>query len=100
MHRISNAELLRRKQRAIEENNTQQLAQIYRKLADFYHENQRYEDALAQYKEEAKVYRSLGMAIHAGLANRMIGEMYMLLENFDEALNYELKYLSESSSLL
>lgn len=66
-----------------------------RKLAELYHDKQQYQDALVQYKEEAKAYRSLAMVMDAGLANRMIGEMYMLLEDFDEALNYELRYLSE-----
>lgn len=87
-------ELLRRKHRAIEENNTQQLAQTCRSLADWYQENQKYDDALQHYKEGATAYRSLGMRMETCRAHRMIGEMYMLMENFDEALKYGLKYLS------
>lgn len=90
------SELLKRKQKAIDDNNTHLLAQTCRKLGDLYHDNQQYDDALAQYQEEAKAYRALNKATEAGLANRMIGEMYMLLEKFDEALHYEQKYLSMS----
>lgn len=88
-------ELLRKKQRAINEKNTQQLAQICRKLGDMYGENQKHQDALEQYREEAKAYNNINMRLEAARANRMMGEMYMLLENFDEALKYGLKYLSK-----
>lgn len=87
-------ELLRKKQRAIVENNTNQLAVVCKNLGDLYHENQQYEDALQCYKEEAEVYETMGKRFEKSKAYRMIGEMYMLLENFDEALKHELIYLS------
>lgn len=86
---------MKRKQRAINEKNVQQLAQVCRKLGDMYAENQKYHDALDHYREETKAYGNLKMPLDAARANRMMGEMYMLLENFDEALKHGLNYLSE-----
>lgn len=91
---------MRRKLRATEEKNAQQLAQICRKLADLYHDNNDYNAALEHYEEEARAYKSLGMTLDTSRAYRMVGEMYMLLQNFDEALKYELKYLSEFNLLI
>lgn len=88
-------ELIRKKQRAIIDNNPHQLAIAYKNLGDWYHENQQFENALGCYKEEAGVYDSLGKRLEKARAHRMIGEMCMLLENFDDALEHELIYLSE-----
>lgn len=60
-----------------------------------YAENQKYHDALEHYREEAKAFGSLKLPLDAARANRMMSEMYMHIENFDEALKYGLKYLSE-----
>lgn len=87
--------LLRKKERAITENNSNHLAQACKSLGDWYHENHQYEKALECYKEEAKVYESMGKRFEKSKAHRMIGEMYMLLENFDDALKHELIYLSK-----
>lgn len=89
-------ELLRKKQRAIIDNNPQQLAVVCKNLGDLYHENQQYENAIGCYKEEANAYELLGKRLENSKAHRMIGEMYMLLENFDEALRHELIYLNMS----
>lgn len=87
-------ELLRKKQRAIVDNNPNHLAAACKSLGDWYHENQEYEKALECYNEEAGVHKSLGNRLENSKAHRMIGEMYMLLEKFDEALKHELIYLS------
>lgn len=89
----TSAELLRRKARAIEQKNVEELAQLCRKLGDMYHENHNYNAALQHYQEEAKAYQSLDMKVKASQAFRMVGEMYILLQNFGEALNYVMKYL-------
>lgn len=85
--------LIRKKDRAIADNNPTQLAVAYNNLGDWYHENQKYEDALECYKQEADVYKSLGKRLEEAKAHRMIGEMYMLLEKFEDALKHELVYL-------
>lgn len=87
------AELLRKKRRAIVENNIQQLATVCKNLGDYYHENQQYENALDAYSEEATFYERLGKDMEKARAHRMVGEMYMLLENFDDAMKHEKIYL-------
>lgn len=87
--------MIRKKQRAFIDNHPTQLAVACKNLGDCYHENQQYEKALECYKEEAAVYESLGQRFEKSKAHRMIGEMYMLLENFDDALKHELIYLSK-----
>lgn len=87
--------MIRKKDRAIVDNNPAQLAVAHKNLGDWYHENQQYEKALECYKDEANVYESMGKRLEKAKAHRMIGEMYMLLEQFDDALKYELSYLSE-----
>lgn len=94
---FSRKELLRKKQRAIQDNNLQQLALTSHNLGNWYQENQEYENALENYKDEAKAYKHLDKRLETSKAYRMIGEMYMLLEDFENALNYELKYLSKSA---
>lgn len=89
---------MRKKQRAIIDNNTPQLAVACKNLGDWYHENQQYENALECYKEEANAYELLGKRLEKSKAHRMIGEMYMLLEKFDKALEHELVYLSKASN--
>lgn len=87
---------MRKKQRAIAEKNKLHLAVACHNLGDWYQENQDYENALNSYREEAAAYDDLGMRIERARAHRMIGEMFMLLENFEKALEHELIYLSES----
>lgn len=87
--------MIRKKGRAIIDNNSLQLAVACNNLGDWYHENQQYEKALECYKEEAKVYETLGKRLEKSRAHRMIGEIYMLLEQFENALKHELIYLSE-----
>lgn len=87
--------MIRKKERAIIENNPIQLAVACNSLGDWYHENQQYENALECYKEEAKAYEKLGKRLEKSRAHRMIGEICMLLEQFEDALKHELIYLSE-----
>lgn len=93
-------ELLRKKQRALIDNSPQQLAVACKNLGDCYHESQQYEKALECYTEEANAYELLGKRLEKSKAHRMIGEMYMLLENYDEALKHELIYLSMYSKFM
>lgn len=85
---------MKKKQRAIEENNLQQLALASNNLGNLYQEKQEYQQALEQYTDEAKAYKTLEKRLDTGKAYRMIGEMYMLLEDFEKAVEYELKYFS------
>lgn len=88
-------ELLRKKRRAQTENNQQQLAIACKNIGDFYHENQQYDSALEAYTEEARIFKNLGKNMDKARAHRMIGEMYMLLENFNDAIKHEKIYLGK-----
>lgn len=88
-------ELLRKKQRALADKNKLHLAVACHNLGDWYQENQEYENALNSYRDEAAAYDDLGLRMERARAHRMIGEMFMLLENFENALEHELIYLSE-----
>lgn len=85
---------MRKKHRALADNNKSQLALACHHLGDWYQENQEFENALNSYREEAAAYDDLGKPMERARAHRMIGEMYMLLENFEKALEHELIYLS------
>lgn len=87
---------MRKKQRALADNNKLQLAVACHNLANWYQENQDFDRALTSYRDEAAAYAELDKGIECARAHRMIGEMFMLLENFDSALEHELIYLSES----
>lgn len=69
------------------------MAVVCKSLGDYYHENQKFENALDAYTEEARSYERLGKMMEKARAHRMIGEMYMLLENFDDAMKHEKMYL-------
>lgn len=87
---------MRKKQRALADKNKLHLAVACNNLGDWYQDNQDYENALKCYREEAAAYDDLGKPMERARAHRMIGEMFMLLENFEKALEHELIYLSES----
>lgn len=89
------SELIRRKKKALNSSNRRALAEAYHDLASFYYKHNRYSDALDEYKSEASIYKDLGLRLEWGTSNRMIGEMYMLLAEFDKALKYEERHLGK-----
>ncbi|KPJ12339.1 Tonsoku-like protein [Papilio machaon] len=91
--------LLRKKKKALNGSNRRSLAEAYNDLATYYYKNNRYCDALAEYKNEASVLKELGLRMDWGTCNRMIGEMYMLLAEFDKALKYEERHLAVAKEL-
>lgn len=48
-----------------------------------------YDSAVDEYTVVADAYESLGMKIDYARANRMIGEAYMQLREFDKALSHQ-----------
>lgn len=75
--------------------NKRTLAEACNDLATFYYKHNRYDDALEEYKSEASICKELGLRMEWGTCNRMIGEMYMLMAEFDKALKYEERHLSK-----
>ncbi|XP_047026936.1 tonsoku-like protein [Helicoverpa zea] len=91
--------LIRRKKKALNGSNRRVLAEAYNDLASFYYKHNRYNDALDEYKSEAAICKELGLRMEWGTCNRMIGEMYMLLAEFDKALKYEERHLAVAKEL-
>lgn len=89
------SELIRRKKKALNSSNRRALAEAYNDLATYYYKHNRYSDALEEYKSEASIVKDLGFQMEWGTCNRMIGEMYMLLAEFEKALKYEHRHLGE-----
>ncbi|XP_062553692.1 tonsoku-like protein [Armigeres subalbatus] len=85
--------LLRRKKKSSEAGNLQQLAETCRKLGDLYCDRGEHLKALNEYKLVAKAFHNLKMPMDVGRANRLVGEMFMLLDEFEKALQYEKVYL-------
>lgn len=69
------------------------IAKTSKDLGNWYNTNANYEQALEEYKNEAKAYFELGNKLENAKAHRMIGEMYMLLSNFSNALKHAEIYL-------
>lgn len=89
------SELIRKKKKALNGSNKRALLEAFNDLATYYYKQTRYSDALDEYKNEAAVCKELGLRMEWGTCNRMIGEMYMLLAEFDKALKYEERHLGK-----
>lgn len=90
---ISLPELLKRKEKAEDDNNQQLLAEICSKLGNHYTSECKYQLALREFRQEADIYLSLGKKMDHGRANRMIGEALMLMGKCKEALKHFDVYL-------
>lgn len=88
------SELLKKKRRATDENDLNQLAITCRSLGEYYHERADYQKALKNFEDEAAAHKSNGSSsMDLGKSHRMIGEMHMLLGDFEKAFKHELSYL-------
>lgn len=87
-------ELLKRKRRAKDDNDLNQLAISCHSLGEYYNEQCDYETALKNFEEAAAAQKTSGSSnIDLGKSHRMIGEMYMLLGDFAKSLKHEQIYL-------
>ncbi|XP_034831610.1 tonsoku-like protein [Maniola hyperantus] len=91
--------LIRKKKKALNGSNKRAYAEACNDLASYYYKQTRYSDALDEYKNEASICKELGLRMEWGTCNRMIGEMYMLMAEFDKALKYEERHLSVAKEL-
>ncbi|KOB64744.1 Uncharacterized protein OBRU01_23738, partial [Operophtera brumata] len=91
--------LIRRKKKALNGSNRRAFAEACNDLATFYYKHNRYSDALDEYKAEASICKELGLQMEWGTCNRMIGEMFMLMAEFDKALKYEERHLAIAKEL-
>ncbi|XP_054733938.1 tonsoku-like protein [Anastrepha obliqua] len=84
---------IKRKEKARGEGNYQQLAICCNNLGDFYNQQGKYQNAVNEYQQEAEIYTKLGKKLEMAKANRMIGEMFMLLSEFGKAKEHINLYL-------
>lgn len=87
-------ELLKRKRRAKDDKDLNQLAIACHNLGEYYNEQSDYENALKNFEEAAAAHKSIGSSnVDLGKSHRMIGEMCMLLGDFEKSLKHEQIYL-------
>lgn len=63
-------------------------------MGGYYNEKGLYELALSEFKDEAETYEKLDKKMDKAKSHRMIGEMYMLIGEFNKALQNEMIYLT------
>lgn len=91
---IPTLELLKKKRRARDDNDLTQLASACQNLGEYYHEQSDFENALKNFEEAAAAHKSNGSTnMDIGKSHRMIGEMCMLLGDFEKSLKHEQIYL-------
>ena len=62
-------------------------------LAEHYFKNDEYESCIAEYEGLLKKYKEMDKHIDYAIANRRIGEVYMQMKKYDEALRHQHIYL-------
>lgn len=55
-------------------------------MGNYFHLEGKYDKALKEYQQEAELYNPTTNRLKYAVAKRMIGEMHLNLEEFDEAL--------------
>lgn len=84
------SEWLKKREKALKENNKELLYESCKKLAEIYKEDGKYEASLIYFKRAQDVCeRTVDIAV----LNRWIGEVYCDMEMFDEAIDYQKKHL-------
>lgn len=94
------SELIAKKKKAIADGNRLSFAVACNGMASYFNDKGLYGKALKEFQTEAKVYEELEMRMKFGVANRMIGEMYMNLAELEKALKHENLYLSKQNIIL
>lgn len=71
------------------------VAEMSRKLATHYNSEGSFEKAFEEFREEKEAYLKLDSTLEAAKAERMMGEMQMMLGEYEKALEHERRYLGE-----
>lgn len=66
------------------------------KLGNHYMHESKYQNALGEFRQESNIYQALDKKMDHGRANRMIGEVYVLMGKYKDALKHEDLYLKIS----
>lgn len=98
MNPVEERKWLKKKERAMSENNFENLYYACKELADIYVNQEDYQQALIQYEQCEEAANRVGDDIRLGVANRMIGEMYCYLNDFENAIKHQKLHLKISFS--
>ncbi|KAK7590065.1 hypothetical protein V9T40_001678 [Parthenolecanium corni] len=80
--------LIRKKEKAIQEKNYEQIYHYCKELADIYLGEENYDLALEEYKEAEKAAKKVNSKMYVAKANRMIGETFCALGEFEKAIEH------------
>ncbi|KRT81298.1 Ankyrin repeat-containing protein [Oryctes borbonicus] len=86
--------LLKRKRKALSENNKNSLITACISLADHYFTEGKYGSAIAEYEILAAQYKASNKSLDYARSQRMIGEAYCNLRQYSKALKYQKTYLT------
>jgi len=98
MNEMEERKWLKKKEKALLENNFENLYYACKELADIYVNQENYHQALSQYEQCEKAASKQGDDTRLGVANRMIGEMYCYLNDFENAIKHQKLHLKISNS--
>lgn len=94
-------ELLRRKRKALDDKNFSAYDAAVKALCGFYTDKCMYQEALDTFSEVSNVYKTRPQyRMERGRAERMIGEMYMYLENYTVAVQHVETFLSKTITVI
>ncbi|XP_052859666.1 tonsoku-like protein [Anopheles cruzii] len=85
--------LIKKKSKYANEDNYAALAETCQRLGELYQEREEHQRALNEFKLAAKAYDKLDRRMDRGLAYRMVGEMYLMMGQFKEALQNVQAYM-------
>lgn len=94
---------MKRKKKALSENNKISIVTACINLAEYYFTKCKYDLAIAEYQIVATQYNAMNKPIDYARSNRMIGEAYANLKQYNKALKYQnihLKIANEQSNKL
>lgn len=98
MNEMEERKWLKKKEKALVENNFENLYYACKELADIYVNQGNYQKALSQYEECKNAAHQQNNDTRLGVANRMIGEMYCYLNDFENAIKHQKLHLKISCS--
>ncbi|XP_046607521.1 tonsoku-like protein isoform X1 [Neodiprion virginianus] len=91
--------LIKKKLRAKKDGNILQFAEATNSLADLYFQLGRLDDAREEYTEQVEACRILNDKLSLAVAHRMIGEIHLSLEDYQQALKHQKLYLEGAQEM-
>ncbi|KAL5234044.1 hypothetical protein ACI65C_001454 [Semiaphis heraclei] len=98
MNEMEERKWLKKKEKALLDDNFENLYYACKELADIYVNQEDYQQALSQYEQCEEAAIRCGDETRLGVANRMIGEMYCYLNDFKNAIKHQKLHLKISNS--